>query len=87
MGAITDHAFEHLGPSDRMITRTRRRVLLAARAFRETGLLPPEVADPSVFLQARSGFFLTAPDVDWQRAYADQLAAALRPAASRRAAE
>ena len=27
MGPIVDHTFEHLGPSDQMITRTRRRLL------------------------------------------------------------
>jgi phenylpropionate dioxygenase-like ring-hydroxylating dioxygenase large terminal subunit len=35
MGPIVDHAFEHLGPSDQMITRTRRRLLRAARALRD----------------------------------------------------
>ena len=35
MGAILDHSFEHLAPSDLMITRTRRRLLLAARALRD----------------------------------------------------
>ena len=29
MGPIVDHTFEHLGPSDQMITRTRRRLLRA----------------------------------------------------------
>ena len=33
MGPVTDHAFEHLAPSDQMITRTRRRLLMAARAL------------------------------------------------------
>ncbi len=33
MGAITDHTFEHLAPSDQMITQTRRRLIRAARAF------------------------------------------------------
>jgi len=32
MGPIVDHTFEHLAPSDRMITHTRRRLLMAARA-------------------------------------------------------
>ena len=35
MGPVTDHAFEHLAPSDQMITRTRRRLLMAARALRD----------------------------------------------------
>ena len=37
MGPIVDHSFEHLAPSDQMITRTRRRLLLAARALRDKG--------------------------------------------------
>ena len=43
MGPITDHCFEHLAPSDQMVTRTRRRLLMAARALRENGTLPPGV--------------------------------------------
>ena len=35
MGDIVDHSFEHLAPSDQMITRTRRRLLMAARALRD----------------------------------------------------
>ena len=38
MGAITDHAFEHLAPSDQMVARTRRRLLQAARALRDKGV-------------------------------------------------
>jgi phthalate 4,5-dioxygenase oxygenase subunit len=44
-----DHSFEHLAPSDQMITRTRRRLLLAARALRDNGVLPPGVEDAEVF--------------------------------------
>jgi hypothetical protein len=40
MGPITDHGFEHLAPSDQMITRTRRRLLIAARSLRDQGILP-----------------------------------------------
>src|SRR5215469_2943284 len=53
MGAITDHAFEHLGPSDQMIARTRRRLLQAARALRGNGTPPPGIEDPTVFRGAR----------------------------------
>ena len=41
MGEIVDHSFEHLAPSDQMITRTRRRLLMAARALREKSAAPP----------------------------------------------
>ncbi|MGH7152327.1 MAG: Rieske 2Fe-2S domain-containing protein, partial [Acetobacteraceae bacterium] len=49
MGPIVDHEWEHLAPSDRMITRTRRRLLVAARAFRDDGVLPPGVEDAGVY--------------------------------------
>jgi hypothetical protein len=38
MGPIVDHEWEHLAPSDQMITRTRRRLLMAARALRDQGI-------------------------------------------------
>ena len=45
MGPIVDHELEHLAPSDQMITRTRRRLLMAARALRDKGTLPPGADD------------------------------------------
>jgi phenylpropionate dioxygenase-like ring-hydroxylating dioxygenase large terminal subunit len=78
MGGISDHAFEHLGPSDQMIARTRRRLVRAARALRDAGTSPPGAAEPEVFWRARSGAFHTASGVDWQAAYAERLAAAVR---------
>jgi phenylpropionate dioxygenase-like ring-hydroxylating dioxygenase large terminal subunit len=80
MGPITDHAFEHLGPGDLMIARTRRRVLQAARAFRDTGALPPGVEQPEVFMGSRSGYFLADPATPWQEAYEAQVQACQRPA-------
>jgi phthalate 4,5-dioxygenase oxygenase subunit len=79
MGPITDHAGEHLGPGDLMIARTRRRVLQAARAFRD-GTPAPGVDAPEVFLGSRSGYFLAEPGVDWLDAYARQVDACQRPA-------
>jgi phthalate 4,5-dioxygenase len=79
MGGITDHDFEHLGPSDRMITRTRRRLLRAARAFKKDGTVPPGVDDPNIYFEVRSGDFLADEKVDWRDAYAAQLRAAIRP--------
>ena len=79
MGPITDHSAEHLGPGDLMISRTRRRVLLAARAFRDTGAAPPGVDSPEVFLASRSGYFLADPAVDWRTAYDEQVGRCLRP--------
>jgi phthalate 4,5-dioxygenase len=88
MGPITDHAFEHLSPADQMITRTRRRILLAARALRESGALPPGVEDAGVYRGARSGYFTSADQSPWHQVYASTLAAAMHPPApSARAAE
>jgi phthalate 4,5-dioxygenase oxygenase subunit len=87
MGPIIDHEFEHLGPSDRMITRTRRRLLQAARAYRETGAAPPLVDEPGVYFTARSGFFLSDDGLDWRDAYERQVATAARPVPLQQAAE
>jgi len=78
MGNITDHSWEHLGPGDRMVARTRRRLLQAARALLADGTSPPGVDDPEVFWKARSGYFLTASDIDWINAYDDQVGRAVR---------
>jgi phthalate 4,5-dioxygenase oxygenase subunit len=87
MGSITQHDFEHLAPSDQMVTRTRRRLLMAARALRDSGALPPGVKDADVFRGARSGYFISEDDSLWQEIYARQLAASVRPPVPRPAAE
>jgi hypothetical protein len=87
MGPTTDHGFEHLAPSDQMVTRTRRRLLIAARALREKNTLPPGVEDPDVFRAARSGHFISEDKSAWQEIYAKQLAASVRPPVARQAAE
>jgi phthalate 4,5-dioxygenase oxygenase subunit len=80
MGPITDHAFEHLAPSDHMITRTRRRLLLAARALRDQGTRPPGADDASIYRAARSGYFASADEGrPWQEVYASTLSAAVHP--------
>ena len=78
MGAITDHSWEHLVPSDQMVARTRRRLLRAALALRDEGTLPPGVEKPEVMWRARSGSFLSAADAHWQQSYEDNLAKAVR---------
>lgn len=79
MGGITDHSFENLGPSDMMISRTRNRLLNAARDFAATGNAPPGVDDPEVFYGSRSGYFLTARGTDWLDAYNGQMTSVVRP--------
>jgi phenylpropionate dioxygenase-like ring-hydroxylating dioxygenase large terminal subunit len=87
MGPIVDHEFEHLGPSDHMITRTRRRLLMAARALRDQGTRPPGVEDGSIYHGARSGYFLSEDQGPWREVYDKRLAAALHPKPVARAAE
>jgi len=79
MGGITSHVLEHLGPGDLMIVRTRRRVLKAAREFRNEGTIPPGVNDPEVYLGARGGFFLAPSSLSRQAAYLQQVENADRP--------
>lgn len=86
MGDIVDHSFEHLAPSDQMITRTRRRLLMAARALRDKATVPPGVNDPGIYMQARSGEAVLSAD-DWQAAYRDRLQHVVRPTGWREAAE
>jgi len=80
MGPITDHSHEHLGPGDLMIARTRRRVLQAARTFRDSGVAPPGVDNPDVFLASRSGYFVADPAREWQSLYDEQVERCVRPA-------
>jgi len=79
MGAITDHEFENLGPSDIMIARTRRRLLRAARAFAKDGKAPPCVDEPDIYTAVRSGDFVTDAKIAWRDAYEMQMRAAVRP--------
>jgi phthalate 4,5-dioxygenase len=88
MGAIVNHAKEHLAPSDLMIARTRRRLLTAARALAKKHTVPPGVDDPEILWKARSGSFYADEKIDWLDAYEEQLRTALRwPASGRQAAE
>jgi hypothetical protein len=86
MGDIVDHSFEHLAPSDQMITRTRRRLLMAARALQDKGVVPPGVDDPLMYRRVRSGERVSAI-TDWQAAYDEGMADAVRPVDFRLAAE
>jgi len=79
MGPIVDHEWEHLAPSDQMITRTRRCLLMAARALRDQGIMPPGSDDASVYRGARSGYFVSSDTSDWQQVYASQLANGVHP--------
>jgi phenylpropionate dioxygenase-like ring-hydroxylating dioxygenase large terminal subunit len=64
MGPIYNRSQEHLGTTDSMIIRARRRWIEAARALQEDGVLPPGVDNPTVYRQ-RSGEVLLPRSVDW----------------------
>jgi phenylpropionate dioxygenase-like ring-hydroxylating dioxygenase large terminal subunit len=67
MGPIIDRTQEHLGTSDAMIIRTRRRVIAAARSLRDAGVVPPGVDDPTVY-HYRSGGVILPRAADWREA-------------------
>ena len=54
MGPIYDRIQEHLGTSDVMVIRVRRRLIAAARALRESGESSPPCENPAVY-RTRSG--------------------------------
>jgi phthalate 4,5-dioxygenase oxygenase subunit len=64
MGPIYDRSQEHLGSSDGMVIRVRRRLIAAARALADEGTVPPGVDKPDVYRQRSGGVILDA-DADW----------------------
>ena len=64
MGPVYDRTREHLGTSDAMVIRTRKRLLDAARALRDRGQIPPGVDDPRVYA-VRSGGVVLPRNADW----------------------
>jgi phthalate 4,5-dioxygenase len=69
MGPIYDRTQEHLGSSDAMVIRVRRRLIAAARALEREGTVPPGVDGPDVYRQ-RSGGIILDEDADWIEATA-----------------
>jgi phenylpropionate dioxygenase-like ring-hydroxylating dioxygenase large terminal subunit len=67
MGRIYDRSHEHLGTTDAMIIRSRRRYINAAKALRDHGILPPGVESPRSYHQ-RSGQVILPRAVDWWEA-------------------
>jgi hypothetical protein len=64
MGTVYDRSHEHLGTSDMMIIRTRRRLIQAARALAEHGVTPPGVDNPEVY-RMKSASAVLPNDADW----------------------
>jgi phthalate 4,5-dioxygenase len=64
MGPIYDRRQEHLGTSDVMVIRVRRRVIAAIQAHMKHGATPPGVDDPAAY-RVRSGGVLLPQGADW----------------------
>jgi nitrite reductase/ring-hydroxylating ferredoxin subunit len=64
MGTIYQRTHEHLGTSDAMVIRTRRRLINAAKALRDHGTPPPAIDEPEVF-RVRSGGIILPRSADW----------------------
>ena len=74
MGEITDRTWEHLAPSDEMITLTRRLLLRSARALAKAGSRPRGADQPDVYYQARGGYFTAPSEESMQDLYWKKLA-------------
>jgi phenylpropionate dioxygenase-like ring-hydroxylating dioxygenase large terminal subunit len=64
MGTLLDRTVEHLGTSDVMVIRVRRRLIAAAKALQEQGEVPPGAENPRVY-RTRSGSAFLQNDADW----------------------
>jgi phthalate 4,5-dioxygenase len=64
MGPIYQRHQEHLGTTDQLIIRTRRRLINAAKAYRDQGVLPPGADKPEIYGQ-RSGGVILSREIDW----------------------
>jgi phenylpropionate dioxygenase-like ring-hydroxylating dioxygenase large terminal subunit len=78
MGDVVDRTKEHLAPSDRMITLTRRRLLRAVNAHHVENIVPPGVDAPDVFFGARGGSLIAPEGSDWLEVYGSRLKQATR---------
>lgn len=90
MGEIVDRTKEHLAPSDRMISLTRRRMLRALHAMQHEGTVPPGVDSPQTYRGARGGAFVAPEGIGWMDVYARKLEESVRalgPSVSYDAAE
>ena len=70
MGPIYLRQHEHLGTSDSMIIRTRRRLIKAAKAHRDEGVIPAVVDHPELY-RVRSGGVVIPRNADWLQATED----------------
>ncbi len=73
MGPIVDRTQEHLAVSDRMVVRTRRSLLQAAKALEIEKAEPPAVDSTEYGRSIRSGAFVADKNVGWMDAYQQAL--------------
>lgn len=64
MGTTMDRSREHLGVSDAMIIRTRKRIIDAIHAMQDGNVTPPGVDQPAVY-GMRSGWLILKEGEDW----------------------
>ena len=64
MGPIFDRTSEHLGSTDALIIRTRRRMIDVARALQQHGTCRRAWTSPEVYRQ-RSGGVVLPRDANW----------------------
>ncbi|MGH2363617.1 MAG: Rieske 2Fe-2S domain-containing protein, partial [Chloroflexota bacterium] len=76
MGATFDRSIEHLGTSDAMIIRVRRRLLAAARELAANGTPPPGAENPGAYA-VRAGGVILAKGTDWVKETRDLVKAYL----------
>jgi len=81
MGAIPDHAQEHLVPSDLAVARIRRRLLNAAKALRDDATVPPGVDQPRAY-DRWCGYLIAPKEKECERVYADAVAKRAQQAAA-----
>ena len=65
MGPICARWNEHLGSTDAMIIRVRRRLIAEARALAETGAPPPAAYQPELYRIRPQGVILPKEEADW----------------------
>jgi len=70
MGSIMDRTKEHLGTADAALIRVRRRMIAAAIALRDHGVVPPGVDNPEMY-KVRSCLTVLPPEANWLEALAD----------------
>jgi nitrite reductase/ring-hydroxylating ferredoxin subunit len=74
MGPIINRTREHLGSSDVMIAAVRRRLIEAAKALRDEGVVPPGVDEPE-FYRVRTATAVLPESENWRDATEDYLKA------------